>query len=139
MANIVNFKNEAGAVYKDESVTLNVQQNFGKGTPVMDEAAKGDCSGNQVLIKRARISKIDLFRLAIALHEYGAFEAADGDDLPQWKVVQAFGQMLGEDFSGYTNNVGGGTTTENPEIFDKLKRAFKKYEDRKLEDKEARR
>ena len=31
MANIIGvFKNEAGAVFKDESVTLNVQQNFGK-------------------------------------------------------------------------------------------------------------
>jgi len=139
MANINKFHNEAGAVFKDDSVTLNVQQNFGKGTPVMDEAAKEDCSGTQVLIKRARISKIDLFRLAIALHEYGAFEAADGDDLPQYKVVDAFGRMLGEDFSDYTNNVAGATSTDNPEIFEKLQKAFKRYEDRKLEGKKARR
>lgn len=32
----------------------------------------------------------------------------------------------------------GGTSTENPEIFDKLKKAFVKYEKKKLKEKEAR-
>ncbi|MBO5419349.1 MAG: hypothetical protein J6A22_04605 [Bacteroidales bacterium] len=120
---------------KDWMVSYMKSGKFYTSKDEVEWAAEG---GSEPLIRRNKLSKIDLFRLAIALHEYGAFKSADGDDLPQWKVVQAFGQMLGEDFSGYTNNVGGGTATENPEIFDKLKRAFKKYEDRKLEEKEAR-
>lgn len=99
-------------------------------------AAEG---GSEPLIRRNKLSKIDLFRLAIALHEYGAFKSVDGDDLPQYKVVEAFGRMLGEDFSDYTNNVAGATSTDNPEIFEKLQKAFKRYEDRKLEGKKARR
>ena len=139
MANIVNFKNEAGAVFKDESVTLNVQQNFGNVAEKKTDAPSVDTSKREALIKRGKISKIDLFRVAIALHEYGAFEAVDGDELQQWKVIEAFGEMLGEDFSDYTNNVGAGTHTENPEIFEKIKKAFKRYEDKKLTAKEARR
>ena len=99
-------------------------------------AAEG---GSEPLIRRNKLSKIDLFRLAIALHEYGAFKSVDGDDLPQYKVVEAFGRMLGEDFSDYTNNVAGATSTDNPEIFEKLQKAFKRYEDRKLEGKKSRR
>lgn len=99
-------------------------------------AAEG---GSEPLIRRNILSKIDLFRLAIALHEYGAFKSVDGDDLPQYKVVEAFGRMLGEDFSDYTNNVAGATSTDNPEIFEKLQKAFKRYEDRKLEGKKSRR
>lgn len=121
---------------KEWMVSYMKSERFYTAKDEVEWAAEG---GSEPLIRRNKLSKIDLFRLAIALHEYGAFKSADGDDLPQWKVVQAFGQMLGEDFSGYTNNVGGGTATENPEIFDKLKKAFRKYEDRKLEEKEARR
>ena len=104
-----------------------------------DEIDWAQNTGGEPLIRRNRISKIDLFRLAIALHEYGAFKSVDGDDLPQYKVVEAFGRMLGEDFSDYTNNVAGATSTDNPEIFEKLRKAFKRYEDRKLEGKKARR
>ena len=104
-----------------------------------DELEWAQNTGCEPMMRRNKISKIDLFRLAIALHEYGAFKSADGEDLPQYKVVQAFGQMLGEDFSNYTNNVQSGTNTDNPEIFDKLKKAFKRYEDRKVEEKVARR
>ena len=103
-----------------------------------DEIEWAADGGSEPLMRRNKLSKIDLFRLAIALHEYGAFKSVGGDDLPQYKVVEAFGRMLGEDFSGYTNNVSGGTATENPEIFDKLKKAFVKYEKKKLKEKEAR-
>ena len=95
-------------------------------------------TGCEPLIKRGKIAKIDLFRVIIALHEIGAFKSVDGGELHQKDVIQAFGQMLGEDYSGYTNNVSGGTSTENPEIFDKLKKAFVKYEKKKLKEKEAR-
>lgn len=95
-------------------------------------------TGCEPLIKRGKIAKIDLFRVIIALHEIGAFKSVDGSELHQKNVIQAFGQMLGEDYSGYTNNVSGGTSTENPEIFDKLKKAFVKYEKKKLKEKEAR-
>lgn len=103
-----------------------------------DEIAWAQNTGGEPLIRRNKISKIDLFRLAIALHEYGAFKSADGEDLPQYKVIQAFGQMLGEDFSNYTNNVESGTNTENPEIFEKLKKAFNRYEENKVAEKAAR-
>ena len=91
-----------------------------------------------VVNSTCKIAKIDLFRVIIALHEIGAFKSVDGGELHQKDVIQAFGQMLGEDYSGYTNNVSGGTSTENPEIFDKLKKAFVKYEKKKLKEKEGR-
>ena len=68
MANINNFNNEAGAVFKDESVTLNVQQNFGNVAEKKTDAPSVDTSKREALIKRGKISKIDLFRVAIALH-----------------------------------------------------------------------
>ena len=129
MANIVNFKNEAGAVFKDESVTLNVQQNFGGSSNPTEENVKIDTE-----IKRAEsFTRIDLIRVFLALHKAGAFESRSGGHVFQAAVFRALTSMLGEDFTNYSRDLYDASSTKNGDkIFDELKIFYQKYEADKL-------
>ena len=59
MANIGKFNNEAGAVFNDQSMTLNVQQNFDNVAEEKTNAPSVDASKREASIKRGKISKID--------------------------------------------------------------------------------
>lgn len=66
------------------------------------------------LIRRSKsFDKVDLFRVIMALYKKGAFEAVDGDELTASKVFQAFGDMLGEDFSKFNNNLSAASVNKN--------------------------
>ena len=129
MANIVNFKNEAGAVFKDESVTLNVQQNFGGSSNPTEENVEIDTE-----IKRAEsFTRIDLIRVFLALHKAGAFESRSGGHVFQAAVFRALTSMLGEDFTNYSRDLYDASSTKNGDkIFDELKIFYQKYEADKL-------
>lgn len=71
--------------------------------------------------------------MILALYRLGFFESANGQDLDQETVFEAFGRMLGEDFSGYSNNLSRGSDTPEVDIFRRLEAAFYEYEDEKLE------
>ena len=91
----------------------------------------------EVLIHRASsFEKIDLYRVIMALYEIGAFESVEGK-LTKTKVFKAFGDMLGDDFSDFQNNLSAGSTHKNDiDIFKRLEEGLEKYEtekDKKLE------
>ena len=92
----------------------------------------------EVLIHRAKsFEKIDLYRVIMALYEIGAFKSADGTELTATKVFKAFGDMLGEDFSKFQNNLSAASTNKNGvNIFKRLEEGLEQYEtekDEKLE------
>ena len=131
MANIIGvFKNEAGAVFKDESVTLNVQQNFGgRSNPVEENVEIDDTE-----VKRAEsFTRIDLIRVFLALHKAGAFESRSGGHVSQAAVFRALTSMLGEDFTNYSRDLYDASSTKNGDkIFDELNIFYQKYEADKL-------
>ena len=91
----------------------------------------------EVLIHRAKsFEKIDLYRVIMALFEIGAFESAEGN-LTKKKVFKAFGDMLGDNFDDFQNNLSAGSKNKNDiDIFDRLKSGFEQYgtcKDEKLE------
>jgi len=91
----------------------------------------------EVLIHRASsFDKVDLYRVIMALYEIGAFESVEGK-LTKTKVFKAFGEMLGDDFSDFQNNLSAGSTHKNDiDIFKRLEEGLEKFEtekDKKLE------
>ena len=134
MANIVNFKNEAGAVFKDDSVTLNVQPVINSVTPSEVDVQEDVTSGLIALSEEG--AQVDLLRIAVAAYRTGLFKRRDGRKLNQIDVIRAFTKMVGIEIKNPYNDlrdekVNG--STASTEIFDALKRAFIEYEDEKLE------
>ena len=90
----------------------------------------------QVIRRSKNFDKVDLFRVIMALYKKGAFEAVDGEELTASKVFQAFGDMLGEDYSKFNNNLSAASANKNDVgIFKSLERGFEEYEsdkDKKL-------
>lgn len=134
MANIVNFKNEAGAVFKDESVTLNVQTVSNSVTPSVVDVQEDATPGLIAISDEG--AQVDLLRIAVAAYRTGLFKRRDGRKLNQIDVIRAFTKMVGIEISNPYNDlrdekVNG--STASTEIFDALKRAFIEYEDEKLE------
>lgn len=79
--------------------------------------------------------KIDLFRVIIALQKSGFFLDKTGSQATQKDVFNAFGTMLGEDFSKFQKNLSEASKHNNDsavssKIFDTLKEAFEAYEDK---------
>ena len=134
MANIVNFKNEAGAVFKDESVTLNVQTVSNSVTPSVVDVQEDTTPGLIAISDEG--AQVNLLRIAVAAYRTGLFKRRDGSKLNQIDVIRAFTKMVGLDIKNPYNDlrdekVNGSTVST--EIFDALKRAFIEYEDEKLE------
>ena len=134
MANINQFNNEAGAVFKDESLTVNVQPVINSATTsevdVQDDATPG------LVAISDEGAQVDLLRIAVAAYRTGLFKRRDGRKLNQIDVIRAFTKMVGIEISNPYNDlrdekVNG--STASTEIFDALKRAFIEYEDEKLE------
>lgn len=134
MANINNFNNEAGAVFKDESLTVNVQPVINSVAPsevdVQDDVTPG------LIALSDEGAQVDLLRIAVAAYRTGLFKRRDGRKLNQIDVIRAFTKMVGIEISNPYNDlrdekVNG--STASTEIFDALKRAFIEYEDEKLE------
>ena len=134
MANIVNFKNEAGAVFKDESVTLNVQTVNNSVTPSVVDVQEDATPGLIAISDEG--AQVDLLRIAVAAYRTGLFKRRDGRKLNQIDVIRTFTKMVGIEIKNPYNDlrdekVNG--STASTEIFDALKRAFIEYEDEKLE------
>ena len=134
MANINKFHNEAGAVFKDDSVTLNVQPVINSVTPSEVDVQEDTTSGLIAISDEG--AQVDLLRIAVAAYRTGLFKRRDGRKLNQIDVIRAFTNMVGIEISNPYNDlrdekVNG--STASTEIFDALKRAFIEYEDEKLE------
>ena len=134
MANIVNFKNEAGAVFKDESVTLNVQTVSNSVTPSMVDVQEDATPGLIAISDEG--AQVDLLRIAVAAYRTGLFKRRDGRKLNQIDVIRAFTKMVGIEIKNPYNDLRDEKVTDSTastEIFDSMKRAFIEYEDEKLE------
>jgi hypothetical protein len=134
MANINQFNNEAGAVFKDESLTVNVQPVINSVAPSEVDVQDDVTSGLIALSEEG--AQVDLLRIAVAAYRTGLFKRRDGRKLNQIDVIRAFTNMVGIEISNPYNDlrdekVNG--STASTEIFDALKRAFIEYEDEKLE------
>lgn len=83
--------------------------------------------------------KVDLYRVIMALSQEGFFKSAGGGDAAIKDVFHAFGVMLDEKFDTYANDLNAGSKaydeTKNA-IFSRLSKAYKEYEDKKLEEKQ---
>lgn len=89
---------------------------------------------DKMLHRTDKISKVDLFRVIMALEKIGAFESPDGEPADVKEVFQAFGDMLDDDYSGYARDLNSGSNRKTEvTIFKKLEKAFLKSEDDKLD------
>lgn len=134
MANIVNFKNEAGAVFKDDSVTLNVQPVINSVTPSEVDVQEDTIPGLIAISDEG--AQVDLLRIAVAAYRTGLFKRRDGRKLNQIDVIRAFTKMVGIEIKNPYNDLRDEKVTDSTastEIFDAMKRAFIEYEDEKLE------
>ena len=134
MANIGKFNNEAGAVFKDESLTVNVQPVINSVAPSEVDVQDDVTSGLIALSEEG--AQVDLLRIAVAAYRTGLFKRRDGRKLNQIDVIRTFTKMVGIEIKNPYNDlrdekVNG--STASTEIFDALKRAFIEYEDEKLE------
>ena len=134
MANINNFNNEAGAVFKDESLTVNVQPVINSVAPsevdVQDDVTPG------LIALSDEGAQVDLLRIAVAAYRTGLFKRRDGRKLNQIDVIRAFTKMVGIEIKNPYNDLRDEKvrdSTASTEIFDSMKRAFIEYEDEKLE------
>ena len=134
MANINNFNNEAGAVFKDESLTVNVQPVINSVVPSEVDVQDDVTSGLIALSEEG--AQVDLLRIAVAAYRTGLFKRRDGRKLNQIDVIRAFTKMVGIEIKNPYNDLRDEKvrdSTASTEIFDSMKRAFIEYEDEKLE------
>ena len=134
MANINNFNNEAGAVFKDESLTVNVQPVINSVAPSEVDVQDDVTSGLITLSEEG--AQVDLLRIAVAAYRTGLFKRRDGRKLNQIDVIRAFTKMVGIEIKNPYNDLRDEKVTDSTastEIFDSMKRAFIEYEDEKLE------
>ena len=134
MANINKFHNEAGAVFKDDSVTLNVQPVINSVTPSVVDVQEDATPGLIAISDEG--AQVDLLRIAVAAYRTGLFKRRDGRKLNQIDVIRAFTKMVGIEIKNPYNDLRDEKVTDSTastEIFDSMKRAFIEYEDEKLE------
>lgn len=134
MANINKFNNEAGAVFKDDSVTLNVQPVINSVTPSEVDVQEDATTGLIAISDEG--AQVDLLRIAVAAYRTGLFKRRDGRKLNQIDVIRAFTKMVGIEITNPYNDLRDEKVTDSTvstEIFDAMKRAFIEYEDEKLE------
>lgn len=141
MANITNFINEHGAIFTDNSTTVNAQQNntqvcsqttIASESEDKQETKSGTNKSRPIYFSGKRGQKIDLFRVILALHECGFFSDGNGGKPRQEDVFNAFGTMLHEDFSAYYKNLHESKILNNDssilsDLFGKLQVSVEKY------------
>lgn len=131
MAHINTFNNQPGATFTDNSITVNAQQN---NTQFNTEQAISGCGdvASTIRFSGKRGMKIDLYRVILALLENGFFTDQNGAKPTQKEVFDAFGQMLGSDFSGFHKDLSQSKLCNNgseapTRIFDLLKATIDEY------------
>ncbi len=76
----------------------------------------------------------------MAMHQLGFFVDKTGHQAKQKGVFKAFGEMLGADFSKYYKDISEASKKKGDiTIFEELERAFKEYEEEKINHLEERR
>lgn len=138
MAHINTFNNQPGATFTDNSITVNAQQNIIQSGEKPDAQKPDTTTTNPentqggIRLNRSA-TKVDLYRVILALQKLGFFTDETGYAATQKAVFHAFGTMLGENFDGYQKNLSEAAKHNNDSnvsanIFDELKAAFITYE-----------
>lgn len=141
MAHINTFNNQPGATFTDNSITVNAQQNIIQSGEKPDAQKPDTTTTNPentqggIRLNRSA-TKVDLYRVILALQKLGFFTDETGYAATQKAVFHAFGTMLGENFDGYQKNLSEAAKHNNDSnvsanIFDELKAAFITYEHEK--------
>ena len=109
-----------------------VQQNMqSRKTENNGQPAK---TSSSITLNPKKGMKVNLFRVVIALHKLGFFVDKTGSAPDQEDVFQAFGEMLGKDYSKYYKDLSEASKKKNEiTIFQELEQAFAEYEEQKLE------
>ena len=109
-----------------------VQQNMqSRKTENNGQPAK---TSSSITLNPKKGMKVNLFRVVIALHKLGFFVDKTGSAPDQEDVFQAFGDMLGKDYSKYYKDLSEASKKKNEiTIFQELEQAFAEYEEQKLE------
>lgn len=139
MTHINNYIAHQGSTYNDNSVTINAQQNntqFNTENQILpgdNSECAGQATGNNVFLNPQKGTKANLFRVILALQKTGFFVDKSGRQATQKDVFDAFGAMLGEDFSKFQKNLSQASQHNNDsdvstKVFDDLKAAFEAYE-----------
>lgn len=111
-----------GTIKVDGNLTI---QNYN------DQPAK---TSSSITLNPKKGMKVNLFRVVIALHKLGFFVDKAGSAPDQEDVFQAFGDMLGKDYSKYYKDLSEASKKKNEvTIFQELEQAFAEYEEDKLD------
>ena len=106
----------------------------------LSAAALQDIAANGKTKDTGRGNKVKFMRVIMALYKANYFELPGGGDVGVETVFKAFGDMVGEDYSDYAEHLysAGNHNINNPDktlqVFEELKRGFKKYLDEKPEE-----
>lgn len=131
---IGTFNNEQGAVFNNNSLTINAHPVNSDITP--SEADIQDDTTPGLIAISDEGAQVDLLRIAVAAYRTGLFKRRDGRKLNQIDVIRAFTKMVGIDIKNPYNDLRDEKvldSTASTEIFDSMKRAFVEYEEEKLE------
>lgn len=131
---IGTFNNEEGAVFNNNSLTINAQTVTSDTTPsevdVQEDATPG------LIAISDEGAQVDLLRIAVAAYRIGLFKRRDRSKLNQIDVIRAFTKMVGIEIKNPYNDLRDEKvkdSTVSTKVFDAMKRSFKEYEDEKLE------
>lgn len=129
---IQNYNNQSGSSLAVAMPGGVVQQNMQSGkTENNDQPAK---TSSSITLNPKKGMKVNLFRVVFALHKLGFFVDKAGSAPDQEDVFQAFGDMLGKDYSKYFKDLSEASKKKNEvTIFQELEQAFAEYEEDKLE------
>lgn len=132
----IHTLNNDGVINNNAITQNNSQTNYEAAAPSPSAAAQPDnCNiapshtTTQIRLNPKKGMRINLFRIIVAMHEYGFFLNTKGGIADQQEVFSAFAEMLGEEFKRYNNNLSGSKNHNNDsdapsKIFDDLKRLF---------------
>lgn len=134
----LNINHADEVTNNDHSITIYQQNNLHPA-----QAAAPPCDKDSYksirLVRDNGHRKVDLYRVIMALCQEGFFKSDGGGDAAIKDVFHAFGVMLDEKFDNYANDLNAGSKAYDETkdaIFSRLSKAYKEYEDRKLEERQ---
>jgi len=134
----LNINHADEVTNNDHSITI-YQQNNLQPAQTTDQTSDKDSYKSIRIVMDKTHRKVDLYRVIMALYQEGFFKSAGGGDVAIKDVFHAFGTMLGEKFDNYANDLNAGSKAYDETkdaIFTRLSKAYKEYEDRKLEERQ---
>lgn len=134
----LNINHADEVTNNDHSITI-YQQNNLHPAQTADHPCDKDSYKPIRLVKDNGHRKVDLYRVIMALCQEGFFKSAADGDAAIKDVFHAFGVMLDEKFDTYANDLNAGSKAYDETkdaIFTRLSKAYKEYEDKKLEERQ---